>query len=222
QARHSVYESTHVAPADGRMLFSDWAAQWLTTRIDVRATSKVRDESYLRSYVLPTFGDRQLGQITHTDVAAWIAHLATAGRVRSGYEGQPLAPATVHKAYQTLSKIMRAAVLARRIAQSPCHDVPLPRIQRDEARFLTPDELITLEHAVEATERRRPSQETLPSRLALIVPFLADTGLRIGEAAALRWRDVDVDKGEVHVRETLVEVKGKVAIHSPKTRAGRR
>jgi integrase len=61
------------------------------------------------------------------------------------------------------------------------------------------------------------------------VPFLADTGLRIGEAAALRWRDVDTLRGTVTVRETLVEVPAymtpdgtSVMIGPPKTRAGLR
>ena len=54
------------------------------------------------------------------------------------------------------------------------------------------------------------------------MPFLADVGLRIGEAAALRWRDVDTTRGLVVVREVLVEVRGVVTLGPPKTAAGRR
>ena len=54
------------------------------------------------------------------------------------------------------------------------------------------------------------------------MPFLADTGLRIGEAAALRWKDIDVSAGTVHVRETFVEVRGTATVNQPKTKAGRR
>ena len=47
-------------------------------------------------------------------------------------------------------------------------------------------------------------------------------GLRIGEAAGLRWRDVDTWAGTVQVRQVLVEVHGKTTLGEPKTRAGKR
>jgi hypothetical protein len=52
-----------------------------------------------------------------------------------------LAPATVHKAHQLLGLIMRAAVDARLIRSSPCYNIPLPRIEREETRFLAPAEV---------------------------------------------------------------------------------
>ncbi|MGZ4676007.1 MAG: tyrosine-type recombinase/integrase [Acidimicrobiia bacterium] len=54
------------------------------------------------------------------------------------------------------------------------------------------------------------------------MPFVADTGLRIGEAAGLRWRDLDLRAGTVRVREVLVEVHGTATFGPPKTSAGRR
>lgn len=204
--RVSVDTGTHVAPAGGRTLFKDWYAKWATTRLDLRPSTRARDDSYLRNYVLPAFGDLPLRRIDHMTITDWIAALC----------GRGLAPATVTKAYQILGKVMRAAVAAKLIAQSPCVDVTLPAPRDDEARFLTPEELVYLEDA-------------MPEHWQCIVPFLADTGLRIGEAAALRWRDVDTLRGTVTVRETLVEVPGSltadgtgVVIGPPKTRAGLR
>lgn len=65
-------------------------------------------------------------------------------------------------------------------------------------------------------------EDAMPLYWRDLVLFLADTGLRIGEAAALRWRDVDTLRGTVTVRETLVEVPGGLIIGPPKTRAGLR
>lgn len=208
QARNRVAVDTgmHVAPAGGLVLFGDWCARWATTRIDLRPSTRARDDSYLRNYLMPTFGALPLRRIDHPMITDWIAALC----------GRGLAPATVTKAYQILGKVMRAAVSAKLIAQSPCMDVTLPAPRDEEARFLTPDELVYLEDA-------------LPPYWCDVVPFLADTGLRIGEAAALRWRDVDTLRGTVTVRETLVEVPAAltvdgtgVTIGPPKTRAGLR
>lgn len=218
-AKVSVDTGTHVAPTGGRIRFDDWAEQWLTSVVDVRPSTKARDESYLRNYVMPTFGPMQLRQIDYAAVTKWVANLSASGRKLSD---DPLAASTVHKAFQIMSKVMRSAVLAGKIARNPCLDVPLPRIEREEARFLDPDELVALEHAIEATERQRYRLTRAEPRLPLIIPFLADTGLRIGEAAALRWRDVNVAAGTVEVRETLVEVNGVVHLNPPKTKAGRR
>jgi integrase len=92
---------------------------------------------------------------------------------------------------------------------NPARGVRLPRIEDEEARFLSPAELLALEHA-------------MPQQWAVLVPFLADVGLRIGEAAGLRWRDVDTWQGIVTVRQVLFEVRGQITMGPPKTRAGRR
>ncbi|WP_245761770.1 site-specific integrase [Saccharopolyspora shandongensis] len=49
------------------------------------------------------------------------------------------------------------------------------------------------------------------------------TGVRIGEALAVQWSEVDLDKGVVHVHFTVVRVKGKGLIRkSTKTECGER
>ena len=50
------------------------------------------------------------------------------------------------------------------------------------------------------------------------------TGLRIGEACAVRWEDLDLEAGTVEVRGTVLRVKGKglVLKPSPKSEAGQR
>lgn len=92
----------------------------------------------MRRHVLPAFGNVPLGRITQLDVRAWVADLAASG----------LAPATVHKAYQTFSKVMRSAVDGGFIAQSPCRSVSLPKIESQEMRFLTPTEIVALADAI--------------------------------------------------------------------------
>ncbi len=186
-------------PQGAKVLMADWVDAWWATTVNLRPSSRARDEAYIRNHVLPAFGELTLGAITQLDVRAWVAELAAAGR----------APATVQKAYQTLSKILRGAVDAGLIAQSPCRRVALPRVEREEMRFLTPEEVSGLAEAIEP-------------RYRAMVLFDAYCGLRLGELAGLRRSRIDLLRRQVHVAEIAVEVKGQLIFGPPKTRAGQR
>jgi integrase len=186
-------------PVHARVRFDEWVERWWATTVNLRPSSRARDEAYLRNHVLPVFGPTALGRISQLDVKIWVADLAASG----------LAPATVHKAYQTLSKVMRAAVDGDLIAQSPCRSVALPRIERQEMRFLTPTEILTLADA-------------MPARYRAMIVFDSYCGLRIGELAGLRCGRVDLLRRQVRVIETAVEVKGQLIYNAPKTSAGNR
>jgi len=140
-----------------------------------------------------------LASIDQRDVRAWMADLSSQG----------LAPATVQKAYQILGKVLGAAVDAGMIPQSRCRRVPLPKVEREEMRFLTPAEAATLADAI------RPAYRAL-------VLVGAYGGLRIGELAGLRRGRVDLLHGTVEVAEIVTEVRGELCFGPPKTRASRR
>ena len=186
-------------PQGAKVLTADWIDAWWATTVNLRPSSRARDEAYIRNHVLPAFAELPLGAITQLDVRAWVADLVAAGR----------APATVQKAYQTLSKIFRGAVDAGLIAQSPCRRIALPRVEREEMRFLTPAEILALAEAID------------PRYRAMIL-FDAYCGLRLGELAGLRRSRVDLLRRQVQVAEIGVEVKGQLVFGPPKTRAGQR
>ena len=76
---------TWTDPQFARTRFADWAEQYWRTELNRRRSTKMRDDSYLRNHVLPTFGRASLGAITQPDVRAWVEKLSSSG----------LAPATV-------------------------------------------------------------------------------------------------------------------------------
>jgi integrase len=193
------FKGTWTDPTLGRVRFREWLQEWWATTTNLRPTTAVRDETYLRLYVLPRFGDLPLAAIGQRDVRAWVADLTARG----------LAPATVVKAYHLFGKVLAGAVDAGMIAQSPCRRVSLPKIEREEMRFLTPVEIARLADAIR------------PSYCALVLVG-AYGGLRIGELAGLRRERVDLLRGTVEVAEIMTEVAGKLQIGPPKTRASRR
>lgn len=196
---HDLRSGHWVDPTGGRTTLADWTERWWATTTNLRASTLARDESYIANHVLPPFGDRQLATITQLDVRGWVADLDAAG----------LAPATVTKAYQILGKIMAAAVDGGLIPASPCRRVPLPRVERQEMRYLTPAEVARL-------------AEVMPERWRQLVYVGAYGGLRVGEIAGLRRGRVDLLRGTLDVAEIAVEVRGRLTFGPPKTRAGRR
>jgi integrase len=118
--------------------------------------------------ILPTFGAMPMAQIDRLAVREWIAGLSASGR----------SPATVVKAVQIMGKVMKTAVAGAAIRSNPCADIPLPRIEREEMRFLDPGEVATL-------------AESIDERYAALVWFGAYGGLRAGELFGLRARRID-------------------------------
>ncbi|MGC8628406.1 MAG: tyrosine-type recombinase/integrase [Acidimicrobiales bacterium] len=188
-------------PSGGRVTVAEWHERWSSTR-RVRATTLEREASIWRLYIAPVLGSLRLGDLRRSDVAAWVA----------GLESEGLAPATIVRSLGVLSKLLDDAVTEELVDVNPAAKVRAPEVPVSEQRFLDADELRRLEAAT-------------PEHWRLVVPFAAATGLRIGEIAALRVRDIDVPSRSVTVRATVVDVSGdgpRRRVHPPKTRAGAR
>lgn len=126
-------------PRLGKVRFGDWFEDWWETTINLRPSTRDRDFLYVRTRILPTFAQTPLANITPLDVRKWTASLDAAG----------LAPATVKKDYQIFGKIMRAAVDAGLIGESPCRGIKLRPIEHKEMRFLTPEEVAHLANMID-------------------------------------------------------------------------
>lgn len=91
---------------------------------------------------------------------------------------RPLSPNTIRLYATRLAVFWRAALERGVVRTNPWLRVGRPRKRRAAVVNV---QLPALDAAV----------RVVPAELAPLVKFLAETGLRIGEAAALRWQDVD-------------------------------
>lgn len=196
---HARNIGAFIDPEQGRLTLAAWHQRWWASTVNLRPSTRARVEGIIRLHVLPRFGSWRLVDISYQEVQDWIAGLSASGQ----------APATVQKTHQQLSKMLAAAVKDRRLATNPSAGIDLPRIEREEMRFLEPVEVATLAEAIHP-------------RYRALVLVGAYGGLRIGEMAALRRSRVDLLRGRVDVVETLVEVNGHHHFGPPKTRQGRR
>jgi integrase len=196
---HEVRNDTWIDPASGRLTLDEYAEKWWASVVNLRPSTRARDEATWRNHIQPVFGHRPLSSIEHEEIRSWVAQLTASGR----------APATVVKAHQVLAKMLRGAVDAKRIRHSPADGVPLPRVEHEEMRILTVDEITAV-------------ADLVAPRYRALVLLGCYGGLRIGEMAGLRRDKVDLLRREVRVAEIAVEVHGTIHLGAPKTRAGRR
>jgi integrase len=180
-------------PALGKISFGAWADRWLAGQSQLRRSTHDRYGRILVHQIRPTWERVPLNEIRHADVVAWVGEM-----VAKGY-----APATVRQAHRVFSLTLTLAVRDERLSRNVAQGVRLPRVTRQEQRFLTHDEVARL--AVAAGSYR------------LHVVFLAYTGLRWGEFAALRVRNVDLMRRPVTVAESASEVQGVMTFGPTKT-----
>src|SRR5665213_93890 len=115
-----------------------------------------------------------------------------------------LSPSRVRQSYRLLSQIMAAAEDSGLIVTSPCRRVRLPRMPESEPRILSHSQVADIVSAA-------------PKPYDLLLEILAYTGLRIGEAFALRRRSVDLLGGRLVVTQSLSDVNGHLTFETPKS-----
>jgi integrase len=122
-----------------------------------------------------------------------------------------LAARTVRQVHMVLRCSLKQAVLWRLIPNNPSDAVKAPRAERKEMRTLSEEEV------------RRLLAVTAGTRHHSLWVFLVTTGVRLGEALALRWADIDLLEGHANIRRALQRQRGAGMVFvEPKSSRGRR
>jgi integrase len=112
--------------------------------------------------------------------------------------------------YTVLRAILADAKLDGLVADNAAAKMPRPRVARTEARYLAAGEVAAILAAADGL-RYRP-----------VLALIAATGMRQGEALALRWEHVNLSDATLKVAATLGAVDGHLLITEPKTTRARR
>ena len=193
----AVTTGTYVDPRLSKITVDTWAPRWLATKVNLKPTTRVTYEILLHKHVLPAWRDTSLSGVTHEGVASWVA----------GLEASGLSASSIRQTHRVFALLLGLAVRDGRLARNPAAGVPLPRTRRAEQTHLTHAEVDALASA--AGEYR------------LAVLFLAYTGVRFGEMAALRVRHLDLMRRRTVITESVTEVRGRAVFSTPKTHQSR-
>lgn len=167
-----------------------------------------RYEEVVRLHIVPTLGRYQLQKLTAQQVQAFYAEKLKAG----------LSPTTVDTFHNVLHSALKTAKKWKLVAENVCDFVDSPRTERYEAQPLT----------LEQSRRLLASAHGQP--IEAILTLTLATGMRLGELMGLKWQDIDMKAGTLHLQRILSRVptklqrdgkKGYVEA-APKTKKSRR
>ena len=191
---------TFVDPALSRITVGEWAQRWLSGQTQLKPTTRERYEGVVRKYIQPTWSHIRLSAVSHADVQAWVTSLTITQ-----------SPSSVRKIYRVLSLMFDMAVKDGRLSRNVAAQINLPRPVKHERRYLTHAPVDALADAcgypVEVSKHRALDEHT-NEMYRLVVLFLAYTGVRFGEMAALRVRRVDLFKRRAVIAESVTPVQG--------------
>jgi len=186
-------------PLDKPVRLIDFLDTYLDSRRhEVTALTLAGYKAIAKRYIAPSIGKRRLPDVSVTVVRKFYSDLTERG----------LAPRTVAGVHRVLSMSLKAAMVDGLIPRNPCQVARPQKItdfDKPAERGLEPDEARKLLKALEGTP------VYAPAALALL------TGLRRGEMLALKWEDVDLPAGELHVCAALQQVGSVVTRQQPKT-----
>ena len=185
-----------------------------------RGSSRRSRWIWITNHILPRLGDIPLRDLTTLRLQAFVGELErTRVKKRNGEPtNRTLAPTTIANIFAIVSMALDAAVAAGKIPSNPATGVVLPQVRRRVVHYWTPEQLARfLDHAeAEARRAARGGRKKVGSHSIWVV--LAHTGLRINEALALTWDDIDVARKTITVSRTHTrDESGRRVVGDPKT-----
>lgn len=167
-----------------------WADRYVDLRTEVAPATRKREDSLLRTHVLPAFGNLPVRLLVRSKVQRWVNDLT-----------QRRSPSTARLALGVLRAVVQVAVDDRALAVNPVAKIVVHGVAPGKPRVVSHEQIASLVNELAA-----------PRDKALVL-LLAYMGLRWGEATALVWSDfsadgfiVSVDKAYRRGEDTPVEL----------------
>ena len=170
-------------PRAAAITLNQFLDQWLATSAKPRLRARTFHdyESLLRLYIRPVLGTRLIGTIGQMDMQALYAQMF----------GRELSARTIEYTNAVLESAFRQAVRWRMLAEDPCAGVDLPRTKRREMNALSLEEC------------RRFLSVAKESEWYPLFALALTTGMRPSEYLALKWSDIDWQRGAASVSRTI-------------------
>lgn len=177
------------APTKTAITVGELGDRWLAMQTHLKPSTMRTTEQSWRVHVRPKWGDVSIMGVRPSDVQEWVA-------------GIDRAAATVRHAHACLAQVLDLAVLDGLLKANPARGVRLPRRAKSKKVYLTVEQVQFLVDQC--------------SRYQELVWVLATTGLRWGEAVALRVCDVNEARGRLSITRNAVTVGYEVHVGTPK------
>jgi integrase len=190
--------------------------RWLKTiRPSIGSGTLHQYESHAHEHLIPSLGENLLVDLERNPLL--IEEAMTTWKRKDGRPGE-LSPLFVKKVWSTLRTACNKARKLGIITRNPCDSIDPPKVERKEMNALSPEQVGQYLAAFDGTD------------LECAVAVAIGSGCRRGELVALRWRDVDLERGTIRVERSAERVVVRTAkrtryetrFKEPKSRRSRR
>lgn len=193
----SKAKGEYLDPSLGKQNVAVFGEKWKRGRLSrLKPSSQNVMETTWRLHVEPKWGARAVSGIQTSEIEDWVTELAN----------KPLGAQSIRRAVAVLSSVLTIAHRDGVIRSVPTKGIELPKNPRKPVRYLTHDQVELL-----ASGSSQPD----------LTLFLAYTGLRWGEASALRVKHLDFARSRINVEDNLVVVRGRYVTGTPKSGSSR-
>lgn len=187
----------------GKYTVGQWMDEWFEAyaKVKVRPSSHQTCKGYIENHIKPNIGDIPIEKLTSLQLQKFYRLLLTEGRIpRIESEKQPkrLSAKTVRNINQVISSAMDMAVRHKLILTNPTEGCELPKVEHREMKTLPAERLGAF------------LREAKESGVYELYYMDLATGLRRGELLGLKWEDIDLQNGVIHVRRQVARVDGEV------------
>lgn len=177
-----------------------YMTNWLenTKRIELKPTSYDRLENTCKHHIFPEIGWLQIATVTPFDIQKLITQ-----------KSMTLSYSSVKKIYEAINAAFNLAVQRELIAKSPVVGIALPKNterRNSDVYFFSEYQIQKIKEEI---NRDYVKGKTGTYRLGAAFNLLLNTGMRVGEALALEWEDVDFDKRTISITKDLAQIKNR-------------
>ena len=195
------------------MRFGDWIGYWYEThcRPTIRPTTQKSYEEWIYVHVIPGLGHIHLNKLTQADCQKFLNEMKANGRkIHRDTKGPGMSERSVRNCYHVIRMSLERAIKDGLIKKNPILGCKLSPPEQKEMKVLSREEI-----------QRFLLQAKAEGMYELFLLELT-TGLRRGELLALRWDDLNIRTGELHINKQVYPVGGKLITSEPKTKAANR
>lgn len=192
------------------MPFGDWMDFWYQnfSKPKIRPTTQNCYETRIYKHIIPEIGKIPLNKLTQNDLQQFYAKLKKGGRCRLvEFYGEGLSDRMVRSCHTTCRTALEKAVTEGLITKNPAIGCKLPPKKSREMQVLTQAEIT-----------RFLIQAKAEGYYELFLLELT-TGMRRGEILGLKWRDLNLNTGELHIKRQVVKKGAETMISAPKTKS---
>jgi integrase len=201
----AINGGTYLEPSKTTLV--EFLERWLDhMQFQISPKSHARYSELVRKNLAPLIGSVTLTKLRPAMISTAYAQALAKGR-RDGTGG--LSPQTVTHMHRILKQALGQAVKWELLNRNPAEAVDPPKANRG------PMQTYDLDQTAELIEAMRPTRMLIPTLLAVLC------GMRRGEIAALRWRNVDLNAARLAVVESAEQVGSRVRYKLPKNGRGR-